>query len=315
MNKTDRLLAIVLKLQGSGGMRAEDLAAFFETSKRTIYRDIQALSEAGVPIVATPGQGYALLEGYFLPPLSFSSDEAIMLLLGAEYLARNFDDRYRAGASSAALKIEGVLPQAMTKEVSQLKSSFRFVTQPVQSPDRLKELRRAVLEQRTIRFRYYSKESQATQETPLEREADPYGLIFVDGVWYIPAYCHLRHDIRNFRLDRLENLTLTAKTFTRPADFQLGRIGGSDESRKITVRLLFAPEAARAVRETRYFYVAGEEDTPDGLLVTLRVRQLKDPLNWILSWGQRVRVLEPEELRQVVRAEVQAILDNYKNGV
>src|ERR1700712_5980948 len=120
MNKTDRLLAIVLKLQSSGGMRAEDLAAFFETSKRTIYRDIQALSEAGVPIIATPGQGYALLEGYFLPPLSFSSEEAIMLLLGAEYLARNFDDRYQGGARAAALKIEGVLPQAVAKEVNLL---------------------------------------------------------------------------------------------------------------------------------------------------------------------------------------------------
>lgn len=315
MNKTDRLLAIVLKLQGSGGMRAEDLAAYFETSKRTIYRDIQALSEAGVPIVATPGQGYALLEGYFLPPLSFSSEEAIMLLLGAEYLSRNFDDRYQAGASSAALKIEGVLPQAMSQEVGRLKSSFRLLTQRIENPDLLKELRRAVLEQKTIRFRYYSRDSQAAQEIPAEREADPYGLMFVDGVWYLPAYCHLRHAIRNFRLDRLEDLTITAKAFTRPDGFQLDRIGGPDDSLKITVRLLFAPEAVRAVREARYFYIAGEEETPDGLLMTLRVRHERDALNWILSWGSRVRVLEPEGLRRIIQDEAQAILGNYKNPV
>ena len=109
MNKTDRMLAIVLELQGKGKQRAEDLAATFETSKRTIYRDIQALGQAGVPLVSTPGQGYALMKGYFLPPLSFTTEEAIMLLLGSDYMAQNFDAQYRAAAESAGRKIESVL--------------------------------------------------------------------------------------------------------------------------------------------------------------------------------------------------------------
>lgn len=313
MNKTDRLLAIVLKLQSSGGMRAEDLAAFFETSKRTIYRDIQALSEAGVPVVATPGQGYALLEGYFLPPLSFSSEEAIMLLLGAEYLARNFDDRYQAGSRAAALKIEGVLPQAVAKEVNLLKSSFRFVTQPIENPALLKELRRAVLEQKTIRFRYYSRDSQAKNELPAEREADPHGLVFVEGAWYVPAFCHLRQAVRSFRLDRLENLTVTSRTFTRQPDFKLGQREG-DQGRNTIVRLLFAPEIVRRVKETRHYYNVSEEETPEGLLVTSQVRQERDILNWVLSWGRKVQVLEPDSLRQAVQDEAQAILNNYKSG-
>jgi len=112
MNKTDRMLAIVLELQGKGRLRAEDLAQIFETSKRTIYRDMEALSEAGVPIVAVPGQGYALMAGYFLPPLSFRTDEATMLLLGSDLMAQNFDAQYRAAAQSASRKIEGVLRAA-----------------------------------------------------------------------------------------------------------------------------------------------------------------------------------------------------------
>ena len=76
MNRTDRLLAIVLELQGKKTQRAEDLAATFEISKRTVYRDIQALSEAGVPVISVPGTGYSLMEDYFLPPLSFTADEA-----------------------------------------------------------------------------------------------------------------------------------------------------------------------------------------------------------------------------------------------
>src|SRR5690606_8413234 len=83
VNKTDRMLAIVIELQRKGVLRAEDLAAKFETSVRTIYRDIQALSEAGVPVMGAPGVGYSLMEGYFLPPVSFTAEEAVALLIGA----------------------------------------------------------------------------------------------------------------------------------------------------------------------------------------------------------------------------------------
>src|SRR6185295_20274165 len=100
MNRTDRLLAIVLEIQAKKQVRAKDLAATFEVTKRTIYRDIAALSESGVPIVAIPGQGYSLVEGYFLPPLTFNSDEAIMLLLGADFVAQNFDAQYRSAAQA-----------------------------------------------------------------------------------------------------------------------------------------------------------------------------------------------------------------------
>ena len=90
MNRTDRLLAIVLELQGKGWQRAGDLARTFECSKRTIYRDLQALGESGVPLLSQPGRGYSLMDGYFLPQLSFSTDEATMLLLGSDVMAQAF---------------------------------------------------------------------------------------------------------------------------------------------------------------------------------------------------------------------------------
>src|SRR5271167_2447693 len=109
MNRTDRLLGVLLELQSRRNARAEDLAEHFETSKRTIYRDIQALCETGVPIVAQPGIGYSIMEGYFLPPVSFTPDEATMLILGAEFIAGNFDAQYRSAARTARSKIETVL--------------------------------------------------------------------------------------------------------------------------------------------------------------------------------------------------------------
>src|SRR5215468_480101 len=127
MNRTDRLLAIVLEIQAKKQVRAEDLAATFEVTKRTIYRDIGALSESGVPIVSIPGQGYSLVEGYFLPPLTFSTDEAIMLLLGGDFVAQNFGAQYRGAAKSASHKIVAVLPERLRGEVEYLESSIRFI--------------------------------------------------------------------------------------------------------------------------------------------------------------------------------------------
>src|SRR5690242_10302237 len=158
MNRTDRLLAIVLELQAKGRQRAEDLAATFETSKRTIYRDIQALAEAGVPLLSVPGQGYSIVEGYFLPPLTFTAEEATMLLLGSDFVAQNFDAQYRAAAQSAGRKIDAVLPQAQRNDVHYLQTHIRFVADSVMSDpgqqSKMAQLRRAIIEHKTVQLDY-----------------------------------------------------------------------------------------------------------------------------------------------------------------
>ncbi|MGI8857184.1 MAG: helix-turn-helix transcriptional regulator [Thermomicrobiales bacterium] len=310
MNRTDRLLAIVLELQRVGKRRAEDLAATFETSKRTIYRDMEALSEAGVPVVAVPGQGYALMAGYFLPPLSFRTDEATMLLLGSDVMAQQFDAQYRAAAQSAAAKIEGVLPEKLRGEVRSLQESIRFFAagDPAEH-DTLLHLRRAIVERRSVRFRYTARNPSDT-EPPVYREIDPYALIHVSGSWHITGYDHLRRSLRTFRLDRIEALASLDRTFVRSASFTT-RQRPRDEGRDLIVRALFDQETARWVRESRSFFTVAEEETADGLLVTLRVRREADVLQWLLGWGSHVRVLEPESLREQIAAEASALLAHH----
>ena len=328
MNRTDRLLAIVLELQGKGWQRAEDLARTFETSKRTIYRDIQALGEAGVPLLSTPGRGYSLMEGYFLPPLSFTSDEATMLLLGSDFMAQNFDAQYRAAAQSASRKIEGVLPEKLREEVNYLQGSIRFIaSQQKNNPDEpqmLQQLRRAIIERITVRFRYHARHIRAENDSngqaeeagqpaqPSLREADPYGLVHFNSGWLLVAYCHLRQDMRNFRLDRMEQLELLPRTFQRPRDFKMQRPANEQEARPLTVRALFDRSIARWVRETRSYYVTSEEETPDGLLLTLQVRRESEILSWLLSWGCHVHVLEPASLRQRIAEEAEGMLKNHR---
>jgi predicted DNA-binding transcriptional regulator YafY len=337
MNRTDRLLAIILELQGKGRQRAEDLAETFETSKRTIYRDIQALGEAGVPIVSIPGLGYSLMKGYFLPPLSFTTDEATMLILGSDLMAQSFDAQYRSAALSASRKIENVLPEKLREEVRYLQSSIRFVTadameRPTET-DKLLQVRRAILQHNTIRFCYFTRYPSSTAELegesmiserhttssvtttpiPSTREADPYGLVHYLNTWHVIAYCHLRQDIRNFRLDRIDDLVLLPKTFQRPANFKMSE-SQSGQRRRMVVRVLFDKEVARWVRESRSYYTASAEETPEGLLVTLKPHQEREVLQWLLSWGSRVRVLEPETLRKQIAEEAQLMLQNHCEG-
>lgn len=308
------MLAIVLELQGKGRQRAEDLAETFETSKRTIYRDIQALCEAGVPLISTPGYGYALMQGYFLPPLSFTTEEATMLLLGSDYMAHNFDAQYQAAAQAASRKIESVLPERLRGDVRYLQESIRFFVP--QTPgsaaerDRLQKLRRAILDRTTVRFDYHTRYRDNNQSPHNTREADPYGLAYFASAWHLIAYCHLRHGLRNFRLERIENLELLNKTFQRPANFRVQRLGG--EVRNIVVRALFDQEVARWVHEARHYSTVSAEETPDGLLLTLNIRHEGEIRQWLLSWGRHVHVLEPESLREQLLAEAEAMMRNYQ---
>lgn len=312
MNRMDRLLAIVLEMQAKKQVRAEDLAAAFETSKRTIYRDITALSESGVPIVAVPGQGYSLMDGYFLAPLTFTSDEAMMLLLGTGAAAPHFDEQYRSAAQSARQKIAAVLPEALRHEVDALESRIQFmVFTPPMAQEVLPQLRRAIIQSKTVQFLYRSRYTGAG-EHPHEmrlRKADPYALTHIGGGWMLTAYCHLRQAVRHFRLSRMEDTTILSESFTRPADFKMTM--GAEETRAVTVRLLFDHEVAPRVRESPSLYQVEEDDQAEGLSVTLRVRQIEDVMSWLLSWGAHVRVLEPDALRSALAREAEAMLTQY----
>ena len=313
MNRTDRLLGVLLELQRRKRVRAEDLAATFETSKRTIYRDIQALCETGVPIIAQAGLGYSLVEGYFLPPLSFSVAEATMLILGSAFAAQSFDAQYRDAARSANRKIEAVLSAAQREEVGYLQNTIALV-----APETLErgatqqlfsQLRRAIIERRTVQFHYHTRYPQTGHVAHNSRAADPYGLVHYSGGWYLIGHCHLRQAIRNFKLDRMTELELLERTFQRPANFTMQP--PTENRRKLVVQALFDAEVAPWVKELRGFFISEMKDTPYGLLVTIHLHTEDEVIPWLLSWGYHVRVIEPQSIRRRIAEEAEKILRQY----
>ncbi|SEB82966.1 YafY family protein [Paenibacillus sp. GP183] len=314
MNKTDRLLAIVLELQRKGVLRAEDLAAKFETSTRTIYRDIQALSEAGVPIAGAPGLGYSLMEGYFLPPVSFTVEEAVALLIGTDFVEQKFDREYGAKAQSSKRKIEAILPESVRRETSRVRSTIRLIDADGQigglEKENIETLRQATLEERKVRFHYSKNRPEANGNRHSVRTAAPYGLVLVHGSWILIAHCELRQELRHFRLSRMSDLTVQEDRFMFPPDFNL-QDHRPAEDRHVLVRIQADPDIAYKVKESNSFYMEAFEDHEDGLYMTFRVRQPEELLRWVLGWGADVVVLEPESLRNRVREEAEKMFKRY----
>jgi len=302
-----------LELQSHGRCRAEDLAATFEVSKRTIYRDIQALTELGIPIMAMTGHGYSLMEGFFLPPLTFTSREAMLLLLGSAFIAQHFEAPLQAAARSAGQKIQAVLPERVTEEVQILQDSVVFFTGGApETPGRRQVLTlvwQAIASRHRVRFQYQKRHEDET----FVREVNPYSLAHMVNDWYLYGYCHLRHGRRIFRLSRISDLVVLGETFAQtavsPAEWIEPNLG-----QVVVVRALFDTVVAQWVRESRIYYIVAEEETDDGLLVTLHVRREEEVIQWLLGWGGQVKVLEPPSLQQKLVAAARQIMETYEKA-
>lgn len=309
MNRTDRLLAITLELHAHRYTRAEDLATQFEVSVRTVYRDIEALCEAGVPVVATPGYGYSLAEGYFLAPVMLTADEAGMLLLGAAFVADQVDAPYRDAVQTAQKKIEKILPEATRAEVDFLRDSFRFMSSiRARDPlieERLTVIRRAIRAHEVLHLHYHARHGE-----PGERDVEPHGLVQVSGAWLLAAYCRVRQDMRGFRLDRIDHAAPTGERFTRRQNFSV-RTPHPMEYGDIEVRVLVPTDMLRWVRENRHFTWVGEEPHAAGAVMVFRPRSVREILPWLLSWGAGITVLAPVEAQHALRDAAAALLARY----
>jgi predicted DNA-binding transcriptional regulator YafY len=301
MNRIDRLFAVLLKLQGKKQLRAEDLAQHFGVSKRTIYRDMAALSEMGVPIVSLPGEGYELMEGYYLPPLIFTPAEASALFLGAQLLIGQAAGQLPVVADHALSKLTAILPPTTRAQVDQLTGIIQFIL-PAERFDlddvRLMSLQRAIVERRVVHLIYHSH----SRNEVTEREIEPHSLAYNNGVWYVNGYCRLREGPRGFRLDRIDDLQLKGERF-KARDLLPG-YGAT-----IEVRVRFDQAIVRWVRERQHYAFQREEPAPDGLIMTYRVERFSELTPWLLGWGAQAEVLSPLELRAEMRQIAQQLVE------
>ncbi len=209
----DRRLLILMRLRDETPLRAADLAQECDCSVRTVYRDIDALCQAGVPVAAMPGEGYRLVPGYHLPPIAFTVEEAVQLLLGAELAVGLGTQEQREQTRSAAAKVEAVLRPETRRDVERLRERIRISPwQQREASPWLSVLQRAVIHERVLRLRYHSFSSDELTE----REVEPYFLVFYSNDWHLVGYCRLREGVRDFRCGRVREAELLPEQFERP---------------------------------------------------------------------------------------------------
>lgn len=206
MNRIDRLFSILTFLQSKKFVPAEKIAEKFNLSIRTVYRDIKALNESGVPVSFEQGRGYFIVNGYFLPPVSFTSEEANALLL-MEAVVTGFADRSIQKHYSTALnKVKTVLRSTQQEKLETLSSRIRLHVPECMTlqVSYLSVLQQAITGRTMIQIDYQNKNQEASI-----RKVEPIGLVFYAFAWHLIAWCHKRNGYRDFKVARIQKLTNT----------------------------------------------------------------------------------------------------------
>ncbi len=217
MNRLDRITAIHIQLQSKRLITAREMANRFEVSNRTIYRDIQTLRQAGVPIGEEEGKGYFLVEGYKLPPVMFTPEEAKSLVAVSKIINYHSEDSLNKNFSTALLKIKAVLPTSEKDKLEFLDSRTAFHEPWAPKSSHLEQIQKSITEYTKLKITYHSKRKEEISE----RIIYPYALYFSGAVWTTIGYCELRKDIREFRLDRINSLSELLETFQPDKTFDL----------------------------------------------------------------------------------------------
>ena len=208
MRRADRLFQIVQRLRGRAPVTAATLARELEVSARTIYRDVQDLVLSGVPIQGEAGVGYALPRSFDLPPLMFDEAEIEALVLGARIVESWADAELARAARNVLSKVEVVLPPRLRDRIPDAALFAPGFHVRKATSEGLSELRAAIKARRKVALAYRDRGDAAT-----ERTVQPLGVFYWGASWSLGAWCELRRDFRNFRLDRVTKLEVTSETF------------------------------------------------------------------------------------------------------
>lgn len=311
MNRVDRLTAMILMLQSHRVVTADQLAQHFELSVRTVYRDIAALGEAGVPIVAEAGVGYSLMRGYHVPPIMFTEEEAAALFLSGELIEQFGDESLKGSFRTALLKVRAALPGDRKDYLSRLGHVVEIYERSPGRDDRsLMPVQEAVVRRRCLAIKY----DAGGRGEITERVVEPLGVVFYGRHWHLVGWCRLRRAMRDFRLDRLQALEVTEEVFQGHEEFSLMDYLRNEVDRDELTPVIFECECwgLERVMADMPAELESHEETAEG---RVRVKALAYSVNWLAGWlvglGSSAAVIEPEELGLRVRDIALAIAGKY----
>ncbi|MDA3613860.1 helix-turn-helix transcriptional regulator [Polluticaenibacter yanchengensis] len=306
----DRILAIFVQLQSRPIVRAQDMADRFQVSLRTIYRDIKSLENAGVPIFSEAGVGYTLMDGYKIPPTLFTKEEALSFAVAEKLMDQYLDSDVSKHFSAALTKMKAVLRQSDKENVAKLENKLivnrrhHFFNANV--PSALAKLFDSIAKQLQLKIAYKSVES----DTAKQRLVEPIGVFHESGFWYFMAYCHLRKDIRQFRIDRIEAIEMTSDIFTQTFKPLADYLKKEVKVPKQKVKILVSKRLAYYMSwDKKYYGFISEQETEDGIEMIFETKSLEQEFTrWLLMYADGIKVLEP----QALKLSIKNMIDNIK---
>ena len=302
LNRFDRIVAILIHLQSGSVVKAQDMSDRFKVSLRTIYRDIRSLEASGVPICGEAGVGYSLVEGYRLPPGMFTREEA-GTFVAAEKLMQKFSDKTLGSHyESAMFKIKSVLKGKAKDMVTALESQI-WINSPEDlfnknTPDALNILMESIANKTQVVIEYqapYAEEST-------NRIIEPTGLFNESNYWYVLAYCHIRKDYRQFRIDRVLEITRTKTNFILQHENVQEHKPQFSNQEKTKVIILVEKEIAKFIQSGRKYYgFVSERVVEDKIEMTFMTSESQEGLSrWYMMFGDCAEIIEPESFRRRV---------------
>lgn len=310
MNRLQRLSAILIQLQSGSWVRSQDIAQRFKISARTVYRDIESLGTSGVPIIGEPGYGYRMMEGYKLPPVSFTLKEAAALITAEKLIEKHTDQGLDQDYKSALYKIKSVLHKTDKDYLAALDDNIQvlhnpYLPIPVPGPTFLQAIIEAISKKSRLKIDYQARDADQTTG----REIEPVGLFYQLNKWHLVAYCHLRKDYRDFRLDRIHRVNPTTYQFTinHPT---LKKYLGQFKRKEglISVELRMSAKAVKYLGDQKYYsgYVSEKIQGQDHILSFLTY-SLTGFAQWYMMIGAYAEIVSPEELKLAVKKQLDII--------
>lgn len=315
MNRIDRLHAILTHLQSKKKVTAQDIADRFNISLRTVYRDVKALEESGVPVIGEAGIGYSVMEGYRLPPVMFTREEASAMIMGAK-LAEQFTDRsIRKQFEGAMFKIKAVLRGADKDYVEQLTSHIHINERKVALGDEfgqqhLSNVQHAIVNKRCVKISYHS----SSKEELTTRTIQPIGLYYYGGSWHLIAWCSLRKDYRDFRVDKINSLLITEDFFdgSRHPSLKeyIDQIQSREEMNEVVV--IFDKDVAKHIKSYKYYFgFVSEEENGEGVKMKFLTSCLESFGRWLISYTNSVTIVSPDSLHEKMIRYTAELRDHY----
>jgi predicted DNA-binding transcriptional regulator YafY len=314
MNRIDRVSAILIHLQSKKIVKAQDVADRFHISLRTVYRDIHTLVEAGVPIISEAGVGYSLANGFRLPPVMFTEEEALAFLT-AEKLVEKLTDKFtKQNYASALYKIKAILKSAEKESLSEIEDSITVVENkylPKRHDDNqyLQDILKSLRNKTAMEMEYFANHNQKLSA----RSVEPVGIFFNTGTWHLVAYCLLRKDYRNFRIDRIKRLKMTSVSYqkTHPSLQSYLKQVTHDERELHKVVIKMKKEYLRYLGEQKYYmgYIS-ERPIKDFVEMTFLTASLEGFARWYMMFGDEAIVLSPQSLKTKVLELYKAMKKN-----